>query len=166
MVVVVVVPVHYADAKGMGVAEGAIIDPRQVQVLGKTVIALSFEDRIELQQVFAQKVPLLHIVERLFPQGVFTILIQYGNGVGEVGEVVIGNRKRYFAAVGFEIPAERGADGKEYFFPRWLLDSVLHETKITIAKQKLMDFTVAGNVRSGSVAPDNLLLPANGFHTS
>ena len=58
MVVIVVKPVHDANAKGIGIAEGAIIDACHIKMFGKTIISFGFNDSIQVNETLLQMLPL------------------------------------------------------------------------------------------------------------
>lgn len=106
VVVVIVELVHDADPERVGVAEAAVVDPGHIQMLGESEIPFGFEDGVHLYQSFADELEFPHIVENGFPVGIAPMLVQQGNGVGEMKQVSVRYGELHFPAMLFEIRAK------------------------------------------------------------
>lgn len=75
VIVVVVEFIDDADAEGDGVGKAAEIDPGDIQVIDKTEVPFCFQDSIHPYQSFPYKVPVPHVIDGGFPEGVLAIFI-------------------------------------------------------------------------------------------
>ena len=84
VIVIVVELIDDADAKGVGVGEGAEVDAGDVEVFGIAEIAFRLQDGIHLDESFADKIPVAHVVEGGFPESVLIVLVAKRNGLGDM----------------------------------------------------------------------------------
>jgi hypothetical protein len=116
VVVVIVEFINDPDPERMGVSECAVIDPGYIEVIGKTEIAFCFEDRIDLDKAFTDKIPVTFIINGFFPERVFAVLVFDRNRESVMQQVLVRDRKFYLAPVMAEIGAKPFADGVHGLF--------------------------------------------------
>lgn len=118
VIVVIIELIDDADAEGIGVGEAAVVDAGYIEVLGISEVAFGFENGIYLYEPFADEIPMTHVIECRFPQGVLIVFVFEGHGIRDVlMKVAVRDGQPDFAAMVCEIMAQGVCDGENGLFP-------------------------------------------------
>ena len=118
VIIVIIELIDDADAEGVGVGKAAIVDTGYIEVLGISEVAFGLENGIYLHESFADEIPMAHIIECRFPQGVLIVFVFEGHGIRDMlMKVAVRDGQPDFAAMVGEIMAQGVCDGKNGFFP-------------------------------------------------
>lgn len=118
VIVVIIELIDDADAEGIGVCEATIVDPCHVEVFGISEVAFSLEDGVYLHEPFADEIPMTHIVQGRFPQGVLIVFVFEGHGIRDVlVKIAVRNGQPDFAAMVCEVMAQGLGNWEDGLFP-------------------------------------------------
>lgn len=81
-------------------------------------VAFGFQDGIDLYQALAEKIPLVFIINRFFPQGVLIVFVFQRNRKSVVQQVVVAHGQFDFPALVLEKRAQFPGNGKHGFAAR------------------------------------------------
>lgn len=108
IVLILVVRIDDANAEGIGISEGAVIDPVDIKMIREGGIPFGFEHGVNAGEVLVEPTPDLRAINDGSPESIIAIAVVEGHGFGPFPQTGVRNRKFegpvIIAQVGSQLP--------------------------------------------------------------